>query len=210
MGILRTAALAAMTVAAGCGEEGVDGFLNAGEVKPMDCAKSLSDKDIPDPKSSDAPLSERVSLTRDRLESTEVVDRSGGATDGETCYVQPYYPSNPETYAPLDADVIQNYVDTRLVGMLHRTDTSFRSAVSDETLEGVEFSPDCSTYDNDSGAPLCVVACPTWAGVVPSVLVVTDTCETVVPIDLKYFEEEVPVINEPEEEDTGTDTGSED
>ena len=185
MSLSRTALASLMLGTAAC--EGPD-FEDASSVPAMICADTLQGH-TEDPESSDAPLSDRIALTRDGLYSSE-----SQTSEGDLCVVQPYFPADPNTTEPLDSETLQDLVEHRVVGMAYPTGVSFAEAYDAETLGTIKVSMDCAALGNDSEAPLCLLFCPEWQE--PSTFLVTDTCESIVPVDGKTTEDEVPVVSE--------------
>lgn len=185
MSLSRTALASLMLGTAAC--EGPD-FGEAKDVSAMICADTLQGH-TEDPESSDAPLSDLIALTRDGLYSSE-----SKTSEGDLCVVQPYFPADPNTTEPLDSETLQDLVSHRVVGMAYPTSVSFAEAYEAETLGTIEVSTNCADLGNESGAPLCLLFCPEWQE--PSTFLVTDTCESVVPVDGKTTEDEVPVVSE--------------
>lgn len=175
MGYRGLALSAALAFGTGCN----NGYEDASEVAPGPCLERLTDK--LDESYYDANLSRRAVATTDGID--QVLSSQG---NDKMCATQPLRLSDPngdDEGEPLDSDEISYLLDAHLVGIAWSDQyTDVGTAYYDGALTWVTFSQEGGKGVENSKANVYVTVCfddPTYTGW----LVVTDACETIVPVD---------------------------
>lgn len=192
----RNTLLTVLTLNACSGGDGTAEFEDAQSIEPMACATHLSEYAE---EHEDEVISSEIALTRNGYSNT-ISQRN----DGSYCHVQPYVAYSPSSVENLSSENLQNWVDTRLVGMAYPEEETLGSAMEAERLAEVKLSTDCAQFGNESGAPVCALTCPSWIAEEPTSMMMTDLCERVVAIDDDSVETFGTYGSETDASDTGS------